>query len=395
MADNLFEKFSKEQLFILKCARTFDEDKNNSAVMSLILSNLNWEYILNFSQSHGISPLLYKYLNSCGAKNMIPEQIYEKFRNHYFLTFSKNTRAFDAMGKLIRQFYLEGIDSILLKGSVLAELIYRDIGLRPMDDIDLLIAENKLREVEIIMQENGYNAVQIVKSGYIGKLEPRHHLPQFIKDNNIFEIHWHLHNENPDYCISIDDLWKRALPVQINNINVKILRFEDMLLHLCIHLNDHFSYGKVRFTNFCDIAEILRMDRLNWEFIITSSKKYNIETIVLQYVKLIGRYFDIKLPTDIPTQNIDISDLEKRFYALLQNKNYNRKDFNNNVRSLSDVSGIANKLKYFLGDLFPTKEFMITRFQIRKKGLVYFYYPLRFLIGIGHVFLYMFTRKTK
>lgn len=393
MAENLFDKLSKEQLFILKCARVFNEDKDSSAVLSLILSNLNWDFILGFSQSHGISPLLYKYLHSCGAKNMIPEQVYEKFRNYYFHTFSKNTRAFDVMGKLLNQFYLEGIDSILLKGSVLAELVYRDIGLRPMDDIDILVQESKLRDVENLMLENDYKAVHVVKSQFIGKSEPRHHLPQFIRDNNIFEIHWHLHNSNPGYEISMDDMWKRALQVQINNVNAKILRFEDMLMHLCVHMDDHLSFGKARFTGFCDIAEILRMDRLNWEYVLSCSRKYKIDMIVLRFIKLVGRYFDVRLPRDFPVDGTDISDLEKRFFSLMQNKNYNRKDYNQNLASFSEVKGTSNKLKYIIGDLFPSREFMASRFGIKNNSLVFFYYPIRFIIGIVHLFRFAFTKK--
>lgn len=395
MAENLYEKLTKEQLFILKCARTFDEDSDHSAVLSLILSNLNWDNILTFSQHHGIAPLIYKYISSCGAKKMIPEAIYEKFRYIYFHTFSKNTRLFEAMGKLINQFELESIDLILLKGSVLAELIYRDIGLRPMDDVDILVKENDLDSVKTLMSENGYQTIEISKSDFIGKLAPRHHLPQYTKDNNIFEIHWHLHNENDKYNITIADLWKHALPYQIGEHDVQILRFEDMLMHLCIHLNDHFSYSKARFTNFCDIAEILMMDRLNWDFIKTQSKNYKIDTIVFKYVLLIGKYFNIKIPGDIKDSNIPITDIEKRFILLLQNKNYNRTDFNSNIRSLSEVKGFGNKIRYIFGDLFPSKEFIILRFQIKNKKLVYFYYPVRFIIGIKNIFKYIFSKKNK
>lgn len=393
MADNLYEKLTKEQLFILKCTRTFNEDTNHSAILSLILSNLNWEYILTFSQQHGIAPLLYKYISNCGAKKLVPEQVYEKLRNIYFHTFSKNTRLFDAMGKLLQQFDLESIDSILLKGSVLAELIYRDIGLRPMDDVDILVKEKQLDAVHALMIENGYHTLEIIKSEFINKYIPKHHLPQFVKDNNIFEIHWHLHNESDQYSINIDDLWKRALPYQIGDINVQILRFEDMLMHLCVHLNDHFSFSKTRFTNFCDIAEILMMDRLNWDFIKSQSKIYKIDEIVYKYVLLIGKYFNIKIPDEIVNTNINFFDLEKRFLALLQNKNYNRTDFNSNITSLSDVKGFRNKVRYFFGDLFPTKEFMILRFEIKNKKLVYFYYPVRLVVGIKNVFKYFFSKK--
>jgi hypothetical protein len=57
------------------------------------------------------------------------------------------------------KFRAAGIDVIVLKGAFLAELVYRNIGLRAIGDIDLLVKKEDLGKVKRVLIQLGYQAL--------------------------------------------------------------------------------------------------------------------------------------------------------------------------------------------------------------------------------------------
>ncbi|MBI5217556.1 MAG: nucleotidyltransferase family protein [Bacteroidia bacterium] len=384
---------TKEQQLILKYSRVYTDFLGKPAVSTLVKQELNWNYIVNYSTQHGVAPLIYKYLNGMGAKTLIPQPIYEKLRNSYFHTFSKNTRLFDDFNNILKGMEFEGIDSILLKGVVLAEFIYGDIGLRPMDDIDFLVKKNDLDAVQQILLDNGYISSQVIKSKFVNKYAKTHHLPQFIKGNHIIEVHWHIHNENNNYNVEINDLWRRAIPVQIGNRRVLILEAEDMLLNLCLHIDSHFPVGDIRFNGFCDIAEYIRKKKINWDAFLLICKKYKAFDNISKYLTLIHKYFEVNIPDIFIISENEPGDLEKRFILILQNKNHKPIEINSNIDSFTEVNGFKNKIRYLAGDIFPSRKFMMKRYKIKNKNKILLYYPLRFFSGIYKLIRYLIFKR--
>ncbi|HYB44085.1 MAG TPA: nucleotidyltransferase family protein, partial [Candidatus Methylomirabilis sp.] len=81
-------------------------------------------------------PLVYRNLAGPGADDREVDGLKER----YLETWSANQRIFDCVLPLLRALEQAGIDVIVLKGLAMIAGFYRDPGLRPMADVDVLVA---------------------------------------------------------------------------------------------------------------------------------------------------------------------------------------------------------------------------------------------------------------
>src|SRR2546422_8135768 len=84
--------------------------------------------------SHRLLPQLYRNLHVQGVK----DRLLEKFKGIYRRTWCDNQLLFHEVSALLRSLGDAGIETIVLKGAALALLHYRDCGLRPMNDFDVM-----------------------------------------------------------------------------------------------------------------------------------------------------------------------------------------------------------------------------------------------------------------
>ncbi|MBV5343668.1 nucleotidyltransferase family protein, partial [bacterium] len=73
--------------------------------------------------------------------DLVPAAVLTKLRNAYYKTLSRNTLIYQEFVLLSEILRANSISFITLKGICMAEWLYRDIGLRQMSDIDILIQE--------------------------------------------------------------------------------------------------------------------------------------------------------------------------------------------------------------------------------------------------------------
>ena len=98
-----------------------------------------WKADINIAQldqgSQRLLPLLYHNLHSQG----IDDSFMNRFKGVHRLTWYKNQLLFHHVTTLLHSFYNAGIQTMVLKGAALTLFYYRDYGLRPMADFDILV----------------------------------------------------------------------------------------------------------------------------------------------------------------------------------------------------------------------------------------------------------------
>jgi len=63
------------------------------------------------------------------------------------------------------------------------------------------------------------------------------------------------------------------------------------------------------------------------------------------------------------------------------------------VGYLKNVTSLSDKVRYLRDILFPSKAFMIARYQIHRPRLALFYYPYRYWIGVRGMVNHFFSSK--
>ena len=352
---------------------------------SLILKLRNWDYFIENIIERGLAPLFYTKLPLLSNKSKLPDSVLRKLRKTYYTTLKRSINQYDELNKIVAEFNQSDIPVIALKGIYLSEWLYKDLGLRQMSDIDLLIHEEDYKKCLEIFVSLGYYSFDGDESELGGQPDLMHYKARLNEKNVYVELHIKIHQNKEKYLIPIDELWENSVSATLNSIPVTALSLTHNLIHLIVHFEKHFRNGHIQFTSVSDIVNLIitKQDEIDWEIFVDYCKKYNCLDIVCKYLMLISKYIDFQLPELILNQNVKVSDKEERkFINYLKGKNfYFTTHVSAHLIELNELQSPVLKFKHFLKVLFPSKSFLITKYNIEKSHLVVFYYIYRFYVG--------------
>jgi hypothetical protein len=229
----------------------------------------DWDDLLSKAEEHGIAPLLHYHLKAAGAE--VPD---EAERNLLALTLRHrliNTIRTRLLRDVFSRCQQAGIEVIALKGAALAYLLYPQVELRPMKDMDLLVDHQDLERVQEIMAASGY-----IGGFQESRMEMHRHLPPFQKKVEGFtitiEIHHNLFDDlNGRVWCGMKDLTRPWLDFPLGeNFQGKAPGYEDMLYHLCYHaVQDNDGLNPLRMIQVADILNFASrfVAEVDWKYI--------------------------------------------------------------------------------------------------------------------------------
>lgn len=341
------------------------------------LSTSDWDGVIQQSVRHGVAPLLYQRLEKLGPSANIPDSIVQRLRGIYLHSVVRNTLLYHELSKVLGILQNDGIPVIVLKGAALAELIYQNIALRPMSDVDLLVKGKDIWKIDKVLSQLGYESNTFL-------LSKRH--AQWIQHitytNRVIHVEIHpkiyeLPNLNP---------WINASPATIASTDTLILGSEDFLLHLCLHVDRHFRKdGSTNLIWWCDIAEFLKHyhKELNWDYVTRIAKKHQVEGAIHRILHVVNEWFDGHAPANVLSQLkddgiiISINDVlhpAKESTSEHKQAQTQIESLHSLLSSTSRIPSIHNKIYHVFRSIFPCREFMIHRYSVTRPNFVYFYY---------------------
>lgn len=300
---------SSEDKLIIYCSRIDINEDIKFKIKKILSTVLDWNYIIDCSTKQGVTPLLYwKLLKICKSGN-VPSKVMEFLENTYYSNLARNMILYDELSRILAAFKKIDIDTIVMKGAFLAEKVYKNIGLRSMSDIDLLIRGKDLQKVIDEFINLTYFA-KTIDPAIFHELTTglrNHNELQFIHKSkkNMIEIHWDISNSKDLYNIEISNFWENAKPIKIANSETLTFASENLLQHLCIHIENHLNSSNPRsgkpFRGYCDIATVTRhyKDTINWDYLLQSSRSYGIEKAVFQSLFIAKECFGALVPKDV------------------------------------------------------------------------------------------------
>lgn len=290
--------YDPETRLILLSLSSKKNDEIVHSLRALSSQKIDWSYILSFSRHNGIAPLLFHNLNRYAVAESMPEGIRQTFKKIYHSVGFQNALYLEELQHLLHIFEQAGIRTVILKGAAILEDVFRNIALRQMADLDVLVQEEDLDIVGLKLSESGYvpNEHEHTKEWY---REQHHHLaPYYHPDRKIaVEIHHHIIPPENHFGIEIEKLWERAQPIHIGNIRTFTLSPEDLIIHLCLHLAYCGGFiGGLR--SLADIDQAIRYygDRMDWNLLVKESCKHYCINFV---------YYPLYLSKDLLNTEID------------------------------------------------------------------------------------------
>ena len=304
-------------------------------------------------------PLLYRNLSSLGIID--PDmKIYQGVQRK---TWAKNHLVLHEIWGILQKFQDAGIKAMLLKGSVMTTLYYKDYGLRPMEDVDVLVPIEKAMESMQILLKLGwkfkkdiYTFVPEINEKILNYSKEK----TFINPNGLLiDLHWHLMDECT-YENGDNDFWTASVPVQINeNLVVYTLSPTGQLLHIIVHGMRSNPHPLMRWVS--DAILIMNPEQeLDWERLIWQAESRRIILPIKNGLYYLNDTLGVAVPNQIlniirtiPVTSFEFHELfflrsKGKFFAALGRKWYQYRRLENKKSFTGQLSGYLKFLQYFI-----------------------------------------------
>jgi hypothetical protein len=368
----------KEDEVLLHCARIGLGEEAAHEVREAFKDRMDHNYLAWQAHRNEVGPLLYKNLSRLQVKGA--DTLMNQLHQMYYRSLVRNMAMYNELKKILGEFGNYGIAVIVQKGAVLAEILYEDIALRVMHDVDLMIKEKDFPKARDILLGLGYETLPgasrmtgedaLQYSHYIG------HIIFFKKKNGIsLELHFRLINIGVPGAQD-EALWDRAFPVEICGHNTLMPSLEDFLLHLCAHANQH-DFGIVKV--FSDISEFTNRfgGEIDWNLFVNRAKEGRFSISVYYSLLFTHRLLGTPIRAEVLVALKPGFLRRKRFEATWGKKRVlEMKKDPKNMTSLYplEFGTMRSRLLYLLRLFLPPLRCLALRFPGEKKSLLYVKY---------------------
>lgn len=272
---------------------------------------VEWEAVFRLADHHGTSSLLYQNLSRL-AGGMVPSSELAAVRRSYERNVHKSLFLAREMIRILDRLDAMGIEVIPYKGIVLSEVYYGDMALRQSGDMDLFVRRHDVARIKGAIRQLGYilrvpvpedAAEDYIASGYECTFDSP-------AGRNLLELQWALEQRFYAVDFDMDGLFKRAVNVTVAGRRVKTPSPEDLLLVLSVHAAKHV-WGRLIWL--CDMAQILKLGNLNWDWVQAHARKFGIERILHVTLLLANRLLATAIPA--PIEKSILADRAARAFA--------------------------------------------------------------------------------
>ena len=264
--------------------------------------------------SHRIVPLLYRNLQRHGVKDPLMERLKGVYRYYLY----KNEILMHRVGALLAAFEAAGITTLVLKGAALIQLYYRESGLRPMLDADVLVHARDAERAMDVLAKSQWKPFRYLQPQM--RIPIVHSTPFEDNGGRQVDLHWHLFWE----CFNAkedDDYWKNAVAIKIGGVQTLALNSTDQLLHTCWHGARWNEVPPIRWV--ADAMAILDKSagQIDWTSLFKKCVRHRIILPVKDSLEYLKKTFDVPVPDTVlkSMSAVRISKMERENYEVTLN----------------------------------------------------------------------------
>jgi hypothetical protein len=230
-----------------------------------------------------------------------PPAIMRRLEAVYHYQAVRNALLAARLEAILAAFSSHAIPVMMLKGVTLAELVYGDIAMRPMRDLDLLVRPVDVEAGDRVLRTLGYTADESYRSEAWYRRNHHHLAPYRAPDGlALVELHHLVFAPTASVTVPEDHLWARARPAELSVGPALVLAPEDLLLYLCVGLAVVKRFiGGLR--TLCDIAAVIRryQTELDWALLVRAGHRYDIEPYLYYALSLTRELLGADVPDGV------------------------------------------------------------------------------------------------
>lgn len=243
-----------------------------------------------------MAPLLYVALRDHGA----PPAAVNRLRAAWVAAQRQHLFAGVQLRDVVRALGDAGVPAIVLKGPAVAAAFYRDPGLRPFTDLDLLVRrEHRARAIDVVTTLGYAHGSPGRTLAYELEHAPAANFAPPPGSSLPIDLHWEcvIHPGGRRATdITTDEIWSRAHVAPAWGATARTLAPEDLLVYLAAHLAIHHVLTGTLWQ--LDLALLLRRHgaTLDWEAVSERADRWRARTAVYFALRVVSERFGVAVP---------------------------------------------------------------------------------------------------
>ena len=225
-----------------------------------LVATLDWDWLIDRARVHRIAALVAARLRD--APGGLPEAVVAQFDEIREQAAQRAAAAQHTLRELAAGLRSRGVPFLLVKGSVLAELVYGDPDIRPFYDVDVIVPRESLAAAELLLRSWHYRmegvwsllgrrppppiaidrAEAIAHHTYLRVFHNLSYAPARGDARRPVELHWNIVPRGR-LRVRAEQLWRRTTTVHVAGVEVQTLDAEAMLIHLAVHALEAWFHG--------------------------------------------------------------------------------------------------------------------------------------------------------
>jgi hypothetical protein len=259
---------------------------------------IDWPDLAAHATREGIAPLLFSHLDRLDLLERVPPDARARLTGVARGAWATNTVLADHWSEATAALGAAGVESVTLKGMVLAHTVYPEPRLRPMADIDLLVRPEARTAALTTLQTLGYQTPGPAADVHAAARS----FAELVRDGTRIDLHWHLARYlrfEGIVEVDHDGPWRRARAFAIAGGRSLALAPDDLVLHLVLHLTLGSDFARVLW--YADIDAVLRHfeAELDWDRVMAEAGRWRIRALVGWVLGVVHRSFGAPVPPGV------------------------------------------------------------------------------------------------
>lgn len=265
--------------------------------------------VLDFG-SHRMLPKLYRNL----LLHRVSSPDLARFRSVYRYYWYQNETLFHRAKELLKSCRAQGVDTMVLKGAAMISLYYKDSGVRPMQDFDLVVSpSHAVRAMELLTSHGWRSRMETP----IERIQIRHSTPYDNSEAQQLDLHWHVLGECRNFR-SDEGFWRRSVQAIVAGEPTRVLDPTDQLFHICVHGVEWNEVPPMRWI--ADAMAVFDSDspNIDWDRFIRLIDAYRQTLPIHDGLSYLQKIFHARVPDRVleSLRKKPVSDIERFGYRV-------------------------------------------------------------------------------
>jgi hypothetical protein len=253
---------------------------------------IKWNSIIKESEAHNVKGLLYSAISKSEYFKYIEKERLQQWKRDTIFTGVSQIEHITQISKVLKIFNNENIPVIVLKGLVVREF-YPKPELRTMGDADVLVKKEDLNRIKKLLKDLGY-----IESGTTDA-----HIVFEHEKHYAIELHWTLTDMSyfKGQPVFENQIWENTIKVKVGDSEALSLSFEDLAVHLCVHMAVHSVSSGFGIRQLCDLVLLVEKkgDLIDWSRFLNKIKKCGIEKFTMSIFCVCRQLFNMNIPQEL------------------------------------------------------------------------------------------------